>query len=865
MAGISNSVELGQILQELLTKENSILFAGAGVAAHSGLPVWEDYLEYLAEVVEPRQSLIANLIRTRIKEKSLLLAAHYYKTCTEIPKGERYEKLAEPFQSAKYDPNKLKALMTLPFSSVVTTNYDRGLHDAYATVYGKTALPVELGDPSLKSALFYTNPFIARVHGRAEVPATMVLDSDDYKSLYKNDEYIDFLHGIFMQRRCVFIGFSFFDPAISRILEFIAARGVYPKKHFAIVPAGAIELTEKLSEQNIEVVLYDPSDNHKVLWDGIEEARKMVVAPIPPTSARLTSKFDIARRLIAVCYARIRMGEEGLALKNLIIQGIVISEISSGVTSISELSRRLQRYIALEPEESSSLVASALDALIEKKLCLSDGEEAVIVNSLNEFASVSPACQIANALIDRLMVRDQYDVKPEIRASLEHVVEDVLIQRGFDLGAEFAGARYSTDVDPVSTIRESVELHLPQYWQDRKSQITAAFLDMIRRPTTSEERLLAEAGRISFGVEIVLQAGRATVYSRSLPEIVYLDASVVLPAIVPGHPYQRAYVQSLSKLQQACEAEGSSSTVLIADVFLNEIVTHRKNAMSIVESLGLDDRDTLTRRVQYLGADNVNVFVGGYSSWIANGGEGSFAQFLSEIAPYSDEYELMEFLREKGIHVGATKPRTPDDVKMYEFVKDALLGGYERVEFGLEEYDRKALVLKKHEASQIRVLLKAVKEGRRAILVTADKMLRRVVAAIGIHELKDCLISHRNLVQLIDLLVGVPIERASLSRLLWTVRIADDASAIKDYLIARALPQYNAALNLTMSDMLDKTVDRVIHEAKLEEIKFGSNSPEERAKELRFLDRIEGEVFAQLAKEVKKLKTALKAEAQSRS
>lgn len=858
MSVISSSHELGGVLAEVVREEDSILFAGAGVAAQAGLPVWETYLEYLAKVVESREINLAEMIRKRIREKSLLLAAHYYKTCTEIPKGERYEKLAEPFQPGKYNPDTLRALVGLPFRSIVTTNYDRSLHDAFASVHGKTPLPVELYDPSLQSALFDGGPFVARIHGRAEVPKTMVLDSEDYECLYSNDPYLDFLHGLFMQRRCVFIGFSFVDPAIARILEFIAARGVYPKKHFAFVQEGAVELTQRMSEQNIQLVLYDSSNRHEVLWKGIQEAHNLIKSPPSAPPRYLSSAFDVARRLIAVCYARVRMGEEGIALRSLIVQGILISEMASGTTAISELATKLQRYIALKTEEATALVSSAVEVLIEKKLCLADGDEVVVVNTFTELAAVSPASHISKAIIDRLMVREQYEVKPDITLALEKIVEDVLIGRGFDLGAEFTGARYSAELDPSTTIQKAVDRHLPKYWEHRKSQITAAFLDLIRRPTSSEERLLAEGGRIAFGIELVLQTGRATMYSASLPDIVYLDASVVLPAIVPGHTFHRAYTQALSRLQQACEAEGSSSTVFISDVFLNEIVTHRKNAIAFVEHFGLDDREVLQKRVQYFGGDNVNVFVGGYSSWIATGNNGSFSDFLSEVAPYNDELELSEFLKERGIRVASTKPRSPEDVRKYEFMKDRILDGYDRAEFGFEDYDRKALVLKKHEASQITVLLEAIRVGRRAILVTADKMLRRVVAGLGIRELRDCLISNRNLVQLIDLLVGVRIDSASLSRLLWSVRIADERAAIKDYLIARALPQYDAALTLAMSEMLDKSVDRVAHEAKLEEIKFNSSSTAEREKELKFLDRIEGEVFAELAEEVKKLREALK-------
>jgi hypothetical protein len=332
----------------------------------------------------------------------------------------------------------------------------------------------------------------------------------------------------------------------------------------------------------------------------------------------------------------------------------------------------------------------------------------------------------------------------------------------------------------------------------------------------------------------------------------------VLPAIVSGHPYQRAYVQALGRLQQALETEGQTATVFVADVFLNEIVTHRKNAVGIVNDFGLEDRATMTKRVQYYGADNVNVFVGAYSSWMAQGNEGSFQDFLDLEAPYQTEDALADFLRAKGIRVASTRPRSQTDVQSYEDMKDKVMEGYDRGEFGFGQGDRKALVLKKHEAAQIVVLLGAIREGRRAVLVTADKLLRKVVAGLGIRELKDTLISHRNLVQLVDLLVGGPVDASSLARLLWTVRMADDRATIRDYLITRALPQYDAALSLKMGDLLDKIVDQVVHEAALEDVKIGSASTAERAKEVKFLDRIEGEVFTDLAQEVKKLKDELR-------
>lgn len=165
MGVIADAETLGGRLVQTLKEEPCILFAGAGVSARAGLPVWHSYLNYLADVVELHEPMIAGMIRKRIQENSLLLAAHYYKTCTELPVGERLAKLAEPFQTGKYDASRIAALISLPFASVVTTNYDRSLHDAFASVHGKSALQVELGDASLASAVFSKEPFIARIHG----------------------------------------------------------------------------------------------------------------------------------------------------------------------------------------------------------------------------------------------------------------------------------------------------------------------------------------------------------------------------------------------------------------------------------------------------------------------------------------------------------------------------------------------------------------------------------------------------------------------------------------------------------------------------------------------------------------------------
>ena len=176
------------------------------------------------------------------------------------------------------------------------------------------------------------------------------------------------------------------------------------------------------------------------------------------------------------------------------------------------------------------------------------------------------------------------------------------------------------------------------------------------------------------------------------------------------------------------------------------------------------------------------MFVSGYSAWVKTAGEDkAFAAYLAAEAPYETQDQLREFLEARGIGVVNTKPRSEIEVKLQLETTKRLLAGYDREEVELGSYARKALILKKHEGAQLGMMRAGIDSGRRVVLVTADKLLRRALSHPDLRDLQDSLLSPRNLIQLIDLLVGIDVDPVSLSRLLWTVKVADERTTIRDY------------------------------------------------------------------------------------
>ncbi len=244
--------ELSGILLEIARRPGSILFAGAGVGKRAGLPDWYEYVEFLATVADAYELETGTLMRKRAASSLLTHALELYKKCPLILEGEKFSKLGEPFSSGSYDAERLRALVALPFDSIVTTNFDRSLYDAYAKVYHCAPMSAELGDPSLKQAIYnWREFFIARVHGRVEVPRTMVLDVSDYQRTENDPDYVEFLVHILTRKICLFIGYSFVDPAMSRILEVVDLRVAsgFPEAHAALLPRSAEQLANNTRGQ----------------------------------------------------------------------------------------------------------------------------------------------------------------------------------------------------------------------------------------------------------------------------------------------------------------------------------------------------------------------------------------------------------------------------------------------------------------------------------------------------------------------------------------------------------------------------------------------------------------------------------------
>lgn len=828
-----------------------ILFAGAGVSARVGALTWGPLLERLKEWIRSKDPLTANQMANRIYKQDLITAAEYFFLSPEVTDGERFSVLATNLDG--FDANPLKPLMRLPFKGVVTTNFDRTLLDAYAAEHGKSIRDFRRGDESFKEVNWCTQAYVARIHGGVEFPPSIVLTSRQFEQLDQDDIYKNLLGDLFARKNVLFLGCSFTDPAVRAVFEQL--NRLYgpttPGRHMALIPTDIDgEFLSRLNRLNVESIRYDPSDRHKVLWDAIDSfsSSRSAQKQIDASEAKnVLPPFDAAKHYLASCYARVRMQSRIRPLREAVVEGMVSSIVQShspkGV-SLKVVVDTIHRELGIHPDESSGLINAALESLSEEKLCRlhKDGESRKITWTGGECdqSGLDQAIEsLVASAVDRAVVQEGLKPMQETKQALKGFFNDMVLQRGWDLGAAFAANRPPVEVDIGKLLYQScVFLSHPEI-----DALTRVCVRMLVAPTEAEAVILAELGRASFALEMAIQCPRSTLFHAAvLPQRIYLDANVLMPAITFGHPYHNVYKQTIDRLREAAGKSAGNVQLIAYQGFLNEIVSHRKLAIEESELWGDDFREGVVKEAIFYGTINMNVFVGAFANVAQFEKEITFQEFLNKYAPYSSERELATFLRRHQIAV-------LDDGRMRSHE-------YPSISYELQKaYSNhlaagKDVKLIEHDAVQLSALHADHLAGHRSILVTADKKLREALTKGKHKALAEFMVSNVGLTQLIDLLVGNSGNSRALASLMWTVTASSKTEEVRQYLVSLALREYDEAMAMAMPAVVEQIAENIVEEADRLGIKAQTGDAAERRKFFQFVGTFEDKYFMALREKI---------------
>lgn len=829
--------------------EYPIIFTGAGVSVRAGLPTWKRLIEKMAEAMQAHDPMVSQVMKQCILDGELTKAVDYFNLTSKMLDGEKLSLLRRILTD--YDPTKISPIARLPFRACVTTNFDKSVHDAIAVERKMAAIDYKYGDSSFKQAQWEDDLFVARIHGAAEVPASMILSERQFAGVIGDENYQQFLRTCFVHRNVLFLGFSFYDPAIRSVFEDLDRQfgAATPGRHMVLLPdSSSVEFLQKASRLNIEVVKYSDAEGHKEFWEAIENFE--VSGPRMPVVAQLSRPLGPAKRFLAACFARAKTRDRSRALKEAIIEGILsamLQDAAPGAISRMELLEKVRTNLGLKKQASQEFIDSAVRSLIDAGLCRKMKSGQVTMFSWQGDKSDEDSLEVAigklsQSLEQRALLQEKWRLEDRLSQALPMMFNHLVRTRGWDLGASFAAGRAP---DPVSVESAIDESGLPLSAFDRE-RLIRAFLMMLQNPTEDEARILGELGRVSFALEMAFQAPRSTLlHSAVLPHRIYFDASVLLPALVEGHPFSQVYSEAIDRLKNAAASAAVDMRLTVCTVYLNEMISHRRAAEAVRREYG-DGFEKMARMdALYHGPTNTNVYIGAYANYMHKNGSISFDEYLKKFAPYVSEVDLKKWLLGRGFEV-------VDAIKTSRYSE---VYGMLEVEYAnsLASGKKKPLLIE-HDAIQIAKIESDVARGDRVLFVTADRQLREFVSKIGLIDVADGMVSNVGLVQFIELVLGGISESTGMTELLWNTRLSDKAMAVRSYFTNLALQMYDDGMAMAMPDIVESYSEQSAREMAKEQLDLDSEEPKGRVKAFQKLGALEENYFKGMTQAVEKIR-----------
>ena len=247
---LNENLDRKRELKELVASRDAVLMVGAGSSVRVGYVNWPELLKQLEELAcRCCGGFPAN--HNKRANDPLGYAADIKTYMEKIGFLTRYyAKLCELFESKTRQYNEFhKALISLPFRGILTTNYDPVLDAALSAsetefptdsplVVG-TSPPRLIHDFLIRMVDDRRIPRrVAHLHGKYDLPESIVLGSEDYSKAYgielrENESgrppqsswtlHRKLLWAILATRRVLFLGFSMDDPYFNKMLEFVSS------------------------------------------------------------------------------------------------------------------------------------------------------------------------------------------------------------------------------------------------------------------------------------------------------------------------------------------------------------------------------------------------------------------------------------------------------------------------------------------------------------------------------------------------------------------------------------------------------------------------------------------------------------------
>ncbi|EME14866.1 SIR2 family protein [Rhodococcus qingshengii] len=250
---------------------SAAFFAGAGLSRDAGFVDWRGLLREFAEELGLDIEV----------ESDLPLVAQYFIDSSTSQRARLNQKLRDEFDQSTGVTSAYRALSRLPIKSVWTTNYDRGVEEAYAAVGSIVDVKSSGNKASWTTVKPKSTLTVYKMHGDIGDPSNVVLSKDDYDRYARDHPYVlDALKSQLAEKTFLFSGFSFTDPNLDHVFAQVRANhGDNARTHWAVMKRAEGDREgirqglwiKTMHRYGLEVVLVDDYDDIPELLTEVQQ------------------------------------------------------------------------------------------------------------------------------------------------------------------------------------------------------------------------------------------------------------------------------------------------------------------------------------------------------------------------------------------------------------------------------------------------------------------------------------------------------------------------------------------------------------------------------------------------------------------
>ncbi|HEV2800890.1 MAG TPA: AAA family ATPase [Pyrinomonadaceae bacterium] len=258
-----------------------VLFAGGGIAAQAGYPIWVVGLaRMLDRAAEANPSAPWDSLRGALSKGDLSVVAEVIRS--RVPEKELLQMVSEVFREQTKEPTPVhRALRAIPFMGIITPNWDDLLPEVYAPLKPVTVSPKDT-DPIINLTREFRF-FLMKLYGDPAQPESFIFTPAEYqKNIFENEAFGRFVTFLFMSKTFFFAGASL--AGIEDFLSGLRLRGAASRRHFALVPAQPdIDLQAERFLQNygVQLLVFEPTPDFPEVPRFVETLREAVRAAGP--------------------------------------------------------------------------------------------------------------------------------------------------------------------------------------------------------------------------------------------------------------------------------------------------------------------------------------------------------------------------------------------------------------------------------------------------------------------------------------------------------------------------------------------------------------------------------------------------------